>query len=76
MKCVLKFKQDGEIVEEVAELEIGDDAPPSKLVEAGQKFLKPRNNGRPSWNPKVTLLSVKPSSMRLPGPSNVGGWRT
>lgn len=59
MKVVLKLRQDGEIVEETVDLHVDVLDSPKKVEAAAKKMLAPRNHNRPSWDPYVTLLSVR-----------------
>jgi hypothetical protein len=59
MKAVLKLRQDGQVVEETVDLHVDILDSPKKVELAAKKMLAPRNSNRPSWDPYVTLLSVR-----------------
>lgn len=60
MRVKLRISKAGEIVEEEAEIKARSDSSPAVLLAAAQKFIEPRNQGRPSWEPREVLLSVVP----------------
>lgn len=71
LRCRIKYTEAGEVREEDAILPIDPGSAPMKVIEAGKKYLLPKNKGRPSWDPLVVLLNVKPVDAVIAPPKDI-----
>lgn len=70
MICKVRYLDGDNVVEEDADLPLTRASSVSQVMDAGRAFVDPKNTGLKPWERRFKLLSVKPSNLRVNGPTD------